>query len=363
MNYRMASLLAETSYTADTPKTIDIDVVDPISEILIHARPLNDTDNAAPGVHPVAVLDKIELIDGSDVLFSLDGYEAHALDIYNRDAQRQPWYMYLNDNYADALIGIDFGRYLWDEQLAFDATKFNNPQLKITLDIDGGGSKFDAVKLKVDAALFDEKTITPEGFLMAKEVKSYEMGSATHEYTDMPVDYVYRKMFVQALTPGSEPNTELDTIKLSENQDKKIPFNAMEFGAIERMIAYKHPPIVEGLIQWCGTTATYGFCTPTARVMGTVNSWKATADADPMSFYDGDGGRYAIITSTAVKNVNVLLQGNIPHGVYEIPFGDPMNIEDWYDVAKLGNLKADIISKSGGDGDECNIFLEQLRPY
>lgn len=363
MNYRIASLLAEKEYTADDTETIDINLTDCISEILIHARPLNDCSNAAPGVHPAAVLEKIELVDGSDVLFSLDGYEAQALDFYNRNTLRQNWMAYLDDNYMDLIVGIDFGRYLWDEELAFDPTKFNNPQLKITLDEDGGGTKFDAVKMLVDAAVFDEKVITPQGFLMSKEIKEYTMGSATHEYTDMPTDYVYRKMFVQAMTPGSEPGTEVDTLKLSENHDKKIPFNAITFEEIERMIAYQHPQIVEGLYQWCGTTLTYGYCTPATRVQGAATSWKTTGDADPVSFYDGDGGRYSLITLTAAKNVNVVLTGHLPHGVYEIPFGNPQDISDWYDVAPLKSLQADILSKTGGDGDVCKIFLEQLRPY
>jgi len=363
MKYRMANLMATKEYTTDDVKTIDIDLTDPISEIEIMARPLNDTDNSAPGVHPAAVLEKIEIVDGSDVLYNLNGYQAQAVDFYNRNSLRQPWLMYLNNNYMDLQVGINFGRELWDDKLAFDPTQFSNPQLKITIDVDGGGAKFDAVKLAVNAAIFDEKTITPEGFLLYKHLKSYTMGSATHEYITMPTDYPYRKMFVQALTPGSEPGTEVDTIKISENHDKKIPFNAVTFEEITRLMSYTHPPIVEGIIQWCGTTATYGYCTPTTRVMGAVNSWKAAADLDPMSFYDGDGGRYALITTTSVKNVNVVLQGNIPHGVYEIPFGNPQITEDWYDVASIKNLEVDILSKTGGSTDVCEIFLEQLRPY
>ena len=363
MNYRMANLLSEVTYTDDVTKTIDINLTDPISEIVIKARPHTVCPSAASDAHPVTVLEKIEIVDGSDVLYSLDGLQAHALDIYSRDRQRNPWYMYLTDNYMECPVGINFGRYLWDEQLAFDPTKFNNPQLKITIDEDGEGSQFDAVKLKVDAAVFDERAITPQGFLMAKELKEYTMGSADHEYTTLPTDYMYRKMFVQARTLGTEPNFEIDTIKLSENHDKKIPFNGIDFMDILNTISYMHPPVEDILYQWCGTVSTQGRCTPTTRVVGVVNSWMLAGATNSYMFYDGDGGRFFMHSSTGNANINAMVRGYLPHGVFEIPFGDPMKIDDWYDVPALKSLEADIKSKSGGDGDECKIFLEQLRNY
>lgn len=363
MNYRLTSLLALASDVGDVTKTIDINLTDPISEILIQADPYTNFPSAGPDAHPIDVLEKVEILDGSDVLLSLDGYQLHALDIYNRDRQRNPWYMYLDNNRMDMPVGINFGRWLWDPELAFDPTKFNNPQLKITIDESGAKGTFESVNLQVDAAVFDEKTISPRGFLMAKELKEYTMGSADHEYTTMPTDYVYRKMFVQTLTEGSEPNQQFNTLKLSEEHDKKLPFNGVGFDDLLRMIAYQHPPVREGIYQYCGSSATEGFCTPTTRVHGAVTEWHAGAASDMLAFYDGDGGRFHIIAATTGGNVNLLVDGYLPHGVYEIPFGLPNEIEDWYDVTPLGSLELDILSKAAGSTKTAKIFLEQLRTY
>ena len=190
------------------------------------------------------------------------------------------------------------------------------------------------------------------------------MGSADHEYTTLPNDYVYRKLFVQARTAGTEPNQELDTIKLSENHDKKIPFNNISFMDIFNTIAYEHPPVEDILYMVAlHNTGTNGYCTPTTRVVGVANVWRTAVPTGRIGFYNGDGGQFQVISSSATQNINAIVKGYLPHGVFEIPFGDPMKIGDWYNVPALKSLEADIKSKSAGNDDECKIFMEQLRPY
>lgn len=363
MNYRLAELFAETAYTADKTVPIEIDIVDPISEILVNVNTLNNGVNTAPTAHFAAGVTKIELIDGSDVLYSLDGYQAQALDYYDRGNFRSPWQVYLDNNYGELQIGMNFGRYLWDRELAFDPSKFTNPKLNITLDVGAGGIASDGMKLKVLAAIFDERTVAPRGFLMNKEIKEYTRVASSHEYTDMPTDYPYRRMFVQSLRAGKEPGTLLNEIKLSENGDKKIPFNNCSFGDILRMIASQRPPIREAIMQNINTSQTYGYCIPTTRVFGQVTDWHETTEITNTAFYNGDGGRYELISDVAGE-AQVFVEGYLPHGVYEIPFGLPNEISDWYDVTRLKGLKADILTGSEAvDSETVNIFLQQYRSY
>lgn len=363
MNYRISTLHAEESYSSDNVETIDIDLRDPISEIVLFWRPLNATGNAEPSEHLLAGLTKVEIVDGSDVLMSLTGLQAQAIDFYHGSNLRLPWNCYLNGNYADIQVGIPFGRYLWDKELAFDASKFTNPQLKLTMDIDAGGCGVSAVKVKAMAAIFDDKKVTPRGFLMNKQIKEYTMGSATHEYTDLPTDYNYRKMFVQSRTPGTEPNQEVATLKLSEEHDRKIPFNEIDFDDLMRMNAYQHGPITEDILQVILGSQTNGYCTPTTFVGGQIQVWQEAATSSTAAFYNGDGGQYYGIMTGAVENCTVRVTGYLPHGVFEIPFGDPQDTNDWYNVASLGSLKADILSKTGGSADDLQILLQQYRPY
>jgi hypothetical protein len=361
MKYRLAEIFPSKSYIADYTETIDLNVADPISQLMIQL----DVTNVGAGAiaaHAIACLTKIELVDGSDVLFSLSGYQAEAVDIYHNGKIRSNWNCYLDGNPVQRFIGLNFGRKLWDPILAFDPKKFRNPQLKLTLDINAGGMAATPNKLQVWANLFDEKTVTPIGMLMHKEIKAYSMGSASHEYTDMPTDFPYRKLFVRAQRAGYEPSALISKIKLYEDEGKRIVINTEGPDNMERLMSAS-PLLTELIMQLAGTSTTAGYCTPAARVLGNVNQWAAAVAAGASSFYDGDGGQFHIITETGGKNVQVVLHGWLPHATYQLPFGDQDDIEDWYDVSKIGSLKLDVLSLAAGSGYTNDIFLQQLRKY
>lgn len=358
MKYRQVELQARKTYTSDTTEIIDINLADPISNLIIAVE--NTNSSATMTAHPLASVLQIDLVDGSDVLFSLDGYEAEALDWYNNGGQFRSNYNYfLNGGTSMRLIGINFGRKLWDELYAFDPKMFTNPQLKIQLDIDAGGMSCATMYLTVWANVFDEKVPSLQGFLTAKEVKQYTMASATHEYTDLPLDHTYRSLFFRPFLLGTEPNQAVTLIKLSEDQDKRVPFE-IEGQEITRNLMEMYGPVEEHYYFATGTSTKYIYCAPTTRVVATGAVWAAAAaDAQP-AFYNGDGGRLDTITDTAGSNYQVFARGWVPHCVYQIPFGDQMDPDDWYDVRGLGSLRLDITGAAAAQGF---IFLQQLRPY
>lgn len=362
MNYRLSTIFARKSYTVDYTEIIDLDVVDPISQLLIELAVTNG-GSGAPAAHAIACLPKIELVDGSDVLFSLSGYEAEAVDIYHNKKMRSNWNPYLSGMDVQRFIAINFGRFLWDPILAFDPKKFRNPQLKLTLDIDAGGISATPNKLQVWANMFDQKEVSPIGFLMHKEVKDYARVASAHEYTDLPRDYPYRKLFLRCQRAGYEPNVMVNNIKLSEDQDKRIIINH-DAETIFRNIAQDNPMLTELIYTGAGLVSQNKYCTPTTRVVLNANTWDTTAGAGEIAVYDGDGGRFKIITGTASKNVQVAVNGWMPHATWEIPFGDQLDMDDWFDVTKVGSLKADIETGSLAiDTEKIQIFLQQLRKY
>lgn len=362
MNYRLSTLLAEKSYAADATEIIDLDMVDPISQLIIGYK-ANISDDTNLTAHVAACLPKIEIVDGSDVLFSLSGYEAEAVDWYHNHDLNSPWNIYMGWGETSRFIRLNFGRYLWDRELAFDPTKFKNPQLKITLDINAGGGIPTTNKLQVWAALFDERVITPIGFLMHKEIKNYVATASTHEYTDLPTDFLYRKLFVRCLYPGTEPCQILSNFKLSEDQDKRIIVNHGTEDIL-RTIAMVSPIFTEDIHARVMTSATEIFCTPTARVYPVASQISDTADAGVIAVNMGDGGHFDAISGTAARYCSFHVRGWLPHGVWEIPFGLQEDIDDWYNVSKIGSLKLDITAAAhSATNPAAQIFLQQCRPY
>jgi len=358
MNYRLNKFFSRKLYEADTTEVIDINIQDVISNIVIFYETLAGGGNML--AHPAAGIEKIELVDGSDVLFSLDGYEAEALNWYESGGKFPAnWNCSINGSLVSRAININFGRYLWDRELAFDPKQFNNPQLRITLDVGAMGMTSDKSYLTCFANLFDEQPAGLKGFLMTKEFKQWTMGANVHEYTDLPVDYNYRALYHRAFLVGTESHQCVANIKLSEDQDKRIPYDCSSTELI-RYAGDKYPLVKESFIFGCNVGQLYLYVAPTTMVTSYAAPWAAAAITRDITLYDGDGGRLKVIGLTNPGNAQITSEGRVPHAVFEIPFGLKDEINDWYDVRGFDNLRADI---KGGAAAQGYLFGQQYRPY
>lgn len=358
MNYRTVELLARETHTSDITKIIDIDLQDAISSLVIFFEGTNS--QATMTAHPMAGITAIQIVDGSNVLYNLDGYEAEALDFYQCGGKlRSNYNYYINGGTFLRAIGINFGRWLWDRVLAFDPSRYRNPQLKITLDIDAGGNAPATVYLAVWANCFDERLPELRGFLSAKEIKEYTIASSTHEYTDLPVDFPYRNIYFRPFVAGTEPNQCVSNFKLSEDKDKRVPFD-LGVQEIERALLAKYGAVEEHFFFVTGTSNRYVYVTPTTRVFGSVQPWKTTGEDEPVSVYDGDGGRLKTIVATAGYNTVGVVRGWVPHCVYQLPMGMADDMDDWFNPSRVSNLKADITGAATATG---YLFAEQFMPY
>lgn len=362
MNYRLATVLARKAVTADYTEVIDLNLVDPVSQFQITYEML--TGASGPPVALAAqCVTKIELIDGSDVLYSLTGAQAQAVDYYHRKNEPGNHNIYINGQRAAMCFNMNFGRYLWDSEFAFDPRRFANPQLKITMNRSAGGKSSTAGNLTVQASIFDEKSVNPVGFLMHKQIKDYPFASASHEYTTLPTDYPIRKLFVACLLPGSGANEIFDTIKLSEDNDKRIPFN-LSINEITRMIAGQNRPYREIQLASIGATDGYFFCTPTYWTKVVATSWEIENISNEITLMGGDGGRGMVYGQGLLVSMCIAVEGYLPHGVIEFPFGLQDDPNDWYDVTNVGSLKLDVLSGSGMSSSyACQVMLQQKRSY
>lgn len=362
MNYRLATILAGEAVNSDTTKIIDLNVSDPISQIHILHKALN-VGNAEPTGHPAKCITKIELVDGSDVLFSLSGQETQALDYYHR--HQEPGYIinYLGGMNSEMVYNLNFGRFLFDPQLAFDPKRFTNPQLKITIDVNGGGAAVATGNLTVMASIFDGKSIIPMGFLMQKEIKDYGMGDGSHEYTDLPTDYPYRKLLVKAQKYGYGIPGVIANFKLSEDNDRKVPIN-LTGGELCRLVTALKSSYHEVIIINGGASGWAFYCTPTGWPKVMISQWEGSNVAKVATAWQGDGGRgYTYLEGTG-GNYMLSIDGYTPHSVIEIPFGLQDDPDDWYDVRTLGSLRLDIQAAAGmAVTDTVQVFLQQLRKY
>lgn len=361
MNYRMAKIFAQKSYTDDFSELIDIRLSNPISRIRIGYEGLNTViaaDNWTTA-HWAKSIKKIELADGSDILFSLSGEEAYGAQFFQNKVEPSDWLHSLQASYFHVSLFLDFGRHLWDTLLALDPTKFKNLQLKIENDEDAGGSAPSASKMEVDAWIFDEKTITPMGFLQTKRIKQYTMGDASHEYTELPLDHNIRKIMIRALKAGTELCQVLGNIKLSEDFDKSIIVDE-DPATIVRLFADENRPYRELITTSVDGNSRIQHCTPSDRGAAIAVPWRATLDGY-VACYGVVGQQFKIIGSSG-SNVQALVQGYCPMSMVSIPMGDDQDPDDWFSPGALKSLRLDMLSAASMT-NTAEIIVQQHRPY
>lgn len=358
MKYRQSQLLAATSIMTAGTKVIDINVKDIISRITVVVRGTNSS--WTPVGHPALIVSKLELVDGSDVLFSLRGCYAQAVSFYGTRRQPFSYCNYTDNGICNANIPIDFGRRLWDPQLALDPKKFNNLQLKIAHNYALGGATPDACTLEVWADLFDEKVPSPVGFLMSKSHWSKTLVASSIDYIDLPTDHPIRLVMPAAFSNDEEPDINIDSIKLTEDHDKRIPIDA---GALELLQMFESMwPLYEDYGE--GRTAAAAnvefFFTPCKDLQLAAFP---SEDTDSHINFPWSGGNGRNIMGDDTATIQVRAVGRCPHGVIPIPMGDLEDLADWWDVTKLGSVQAKLITGAGDTSALYELLLQQLRKY
>jgi len=358
MNTRIATILASEDIGEAGTKTIDINLRDIISRIVIVFRAVNVAETM--GAHPAANVSKIELVDGSDVLFSLSGHQAQALNFYDR--QKKPFNYITNiaTHGNIAAFGIDFGRFLYDPVMAFDPNKFTNPQLKITWDEDA--CEVDATEntCLVRAYIFDELVPTPTGFFMTKEIYSYLVQTTGYEYIDLPTDFITKQIYVKCLLAEYTFSSLLDAIRLSEDNDRRVPVD-MTVNELVRD-SLDQWDYVEEFAYLNGVTAATPFYAMPSDIGYALEAPYGAIDAS--AIWCNDGGLWYYIGTAAGINHKAIVRGALPHGTLPILPKPGNEIPDWFDVTKLGSLKLRI--KDGAhsaDVATAEIITTQYRTY
>jgi hypothetical protein len=358
MKYRLATVLATKAFAAAGTETIDLKLTDPISRIDILGAPTKSTNYMSN--HAISDITKIELLDGSDVLFSASGKEAQAINAYDQKLGVIGEYDMYTTLKPYAKASIDFGRHLFDPDLAFDPTRFTNPQLKISHDLTTSDAGAAAYNLAVYAHCFDEQKITPQGFLTTKSIYAYTPSTqATYEYIDIPTDRVLRKLFIRAARDNYLIKHQIQGLRLSEDNDKKVPLDMTMADYLDLMKSV-WPAVEEKINSSFGAGTQYLYFAPGDSFNFMLLRTGAVATSYPAGYVRGCK---VTLTVGTTEELFARAIGICPHQVVEVPFGKPDMIEDWYDVTKLGSLQLRLEAGSSTTNGAVDVLTQQLRKY
>ena len=350
----MIELQKSRSETTNTTRTIDINVATPISRIVIRMKGTNT--NSTPVGHPANMISKIELIDGSDVLYSLSGVQAGAVNFIENS--ELPFYVceYENAIQVCATAQINFGRKLWDKEFALDPSRYKNLQLKITNAVASGGSSAGTCTLAVFAYLFEDSPPIPRGFLMTKELKSYTVVSAQHEYTELPDDYPFRFVILQSYENAKAPNTMFGNLKFTIDTDRQVLLN--DISMTEYLKAHVPMDKVEEEFAGLGDAAVSDHYQ--ASTYDNYGVAIGRSSADTSLYVEQPSGNQIGVFGTGPHSFVCYEVGYCAFGAMDLLMADKMDPDSWLDAKGTMSVKLDI---TGGASGTAYIISQQARTY
>lgn len=348
-------------------KIVPINIVDPIAELIIRFKAKNYAENEDNYIHDV--VSKVELVDGSDVLMSMDLKQMQAIHYYNKQKMPSMGIFEWLRVTQSARQNLIFGRDLMDFDYAFDPTRFRNPQLRVTWDlaeiraVDGTGFASESAKLQVIARCIEQAPRRPTAFLMTKEIYDWLTAAAGDEPVVLPTDYPYRMLMVRCYQAGIDPCTNITDLKLSCDQDAYVPFqyHTGDLGGI--------------MLGWFVEPQTHG------RWMLNGGAWKDVFIGRPLKAFVGGepaGGFFAVedmyggkvkyggrehdgtvIVGTHGGTWGAWGQGY--HNTWCVPFGDPGQPEEWFKAPDYKSIR--LLATQGVKDAAASVVLQQVRPY
>ena len=359
MNYREVEVLAAESITVAGTRTLDINITEPISKISVTIKKLNT--NNTPIAHPMKIIKNITICDGADILFSMNGSDAAALDYYSTNIQPPSIINYCTGQYSVQMVQISFGRNLYDEQLALVPSKYSNLQIKVEHDIALGGSTGTVGYMQIYAHCFDEKVINPVGFLYNKEIYSYLPVANAIRYIDVPTDYRIRAIMFGANECTEGPNFNVERVKLTENQGKHHLIESQMHFYMYQSGAYYDPWNDMVYVRPSGTSLFTYYLTPHFERFGHMMNTGATNAVQNTS---AAGCTAQLAMATAPNVAQGMVFGHNPFGQTWLKTHGGDTIDDCWDIASFGSGRLELTAAAGPDVDEyVRVYTQQIRDY
>ena len=367
---RTRDAVIEYQKTLDDAGTLtkDLDLVDPVSALALEFEGTNGTTSNEDNFIS-DVITKIEIVDGSEVLYSLNQMQLEALHFYKTGKSPTLFPSEWASGAQRHACLLLFGRTLWDQEFAMDFTRFRNPQLKITTNIAAiraaaAAGAFVSGTLKgTIVAKVMEDVAKPSKYLMAKQIANWTSGTSGEKRIELPVDYPYRMLLARLWVEGSDINEVVTDIKLTCDMDKFIPFNRKvqqldaEALAMFGMTELKHDLVrahnsdIRTLINKEGNSIIFTGGQDDGLIC--VDRWQWSSQIHlTLVLHDGT------YEGTA-KKLHMAERGHALHATLPIPFGILDRPETWFDPTAYKKIEVVLTEAVAAT---CEIALEQVRP-
>lgn len=326
--------------------TTDITVREPFDELWLELRCANNGDNLNNRLYDI--IDELQVIDGSKVLYSLDGYEQFAVQAHKLG--KIPW-QYFEESSGQtqiASIPLLFGRYRGDPEYAFDPTKFLNPQFRIKWNLANihavGSEGFTSGGLYMTLiAKVHHEGPTPRGMLTTKQVYTWTGGADATEFISQPTDHKIQAFMLRLQVASQEMQDILSNIKLNCDGDKHVPFD-LRGEDLLNMIVGAQPRFEYHQSFKCDVSDTKEELLHYFPMLS-WNMGQTDYVANWVQYKHGNGTLKVTMAGSQLSGrygVQCVITGFCPYRCVWIPMGDPEDPLEWFDAPVFNTVRLEV---------------------
>jgi len=319
------------------------------------------------GVYIHDDVDTIDVKDGSDILYSLNGIESQALTCYHNHKMPAAIFREGAAVVEEETFTVHFGRFLGDERYWLDTDQYRNPllELALTLAISAtAGFATGTGRVSIVAWIWDEKPAVREGVLISKEYKEFTSLASGDDLTELPIDLPHRLLLVRAYEANVLYETDITQILLRANRGGKILLN-MEPEMVRDIARQRYGSFSYGVELFrtdADTVDTFLHLIDSVALQALQDLDIATIDARLANRLTLQLLTLAvtptIAKSTTDRAIDAVVHGFIPFGTLPLLIADPDDPDDWLDPGQYNNMQ--LVLTQGGAAATVQVFGQQV---
>lgn len=338
------------------------------------------TNGATSGTEElIDAIDRIEVVDGSEVLFSLTGVELYKWNwVWSR---RRPPYVrtMAAAGVQEIAFVIPFGRFLGDPRAYLPTANFQRPELTVEFSPTISATAFATGTFTITAIQYawpaNESPGPTEGWLRTRQIRDFTSAASGDEDVELDRSHPYMGALVYAREAAIADGVDITIIEVREDDGRVIPYRSrfldaqmdnqilLDLDAVEHGIALLTDAetidtlvsrILEASLHLVEDTAGADAAHPLARI--------ATIAADRIAVsvveVDEAGTQADSAVATALYTLHWHAKGiGIGNAVF-VPLAAPGDIGNPYPAPDKGKVQLRLTQ--GGAGATVRVSTQEL---
>lgn len=325
------------------------------------------TNNKA--AHIADIITSIDLMNGSEPILSLSGYELGGMVVGRSNRMVQGLVSEVLSEVQYMRFAVDFGRWYGDEQFSLDLSRFDNIQVRIKWNLAAiravgatgfvtGTGRFTCI------AHIMEGAATPVGYLSMKRHALFTTAASGVYPIVLPTDKIIRSMGIRSYEAGTGLLSGISHLRISNNEGKEYPIDLDVDDLLESVVMQYAPVGYKHRFHGKDTDVFYTLLKYHEQVSLVNELTDTVSEYVNTGIGQGTHNQFTASTGAALAvdhTVSAMVHGYLPFSLAYLPFGTYDNPDSWFNAPMYKGSKLELTQDNAGAA--TSLVLEQVNMY